>query len=225
MDPLGLDWSLVCGKLWDYPNERWVPGCRFVWVPDANASNPTGPPGGVTPGGGGTKAPDKDSQLRKDFRDFVDHNGCTSILQDKEWARVLKRDINAVQFRDVNAIQDKEVTKFFGRAQGAVPGMSVGTFFDAYSPGARGALTMPRARSVDGVFYGGRAGIYTRGGSASFGGGEVGMYLLLHEMLHYTTGKGDQELLNTLGVTKREGESATQALSRYINSGCDLKQK
>lgn len=165
-------------------------------------------------------------QLTAALHDFVKNGGCSSIFENQGWAKALKKlDLGEVNFRDVNQIQDRLASDFFGNAEGVVPGMSLGTYFNAYAPPG-GALTLSPNRSQNHI-VGGHSGVYTRGGISSFFGslGQPNSSYLAHELLHYTTGKDDGALLKDLDVKPREGETPSAALSRYLNGGCKDEDK
>ena len=46
------------------------------------------------------------------------------------------------------------------------------------------------------------------------------MLVLVHELLHYTSQMGDQQLVNAFGIQQGANETASHALSAWLASGC-----
>ena len=227
VDPSGLDYYACQSIMVTYypgngepPISGWVSVCG--WVQDRPRQRPNPP---IIPPISISPEELRKYELAKGLRDFVDNSGCSSVLKDKGFAKKLKNvDLQTIDFFDVNQIQDRLASDFFGNTQGVVPGMSLGTFFDAYAPPG-GATTLSPDRSQTHI-VGGRSGIYSRGGISSFfRDGQPRSSFLVHELLHYTTGEDDATLLQDFGVTRREGETTSQALSRYLNGGCKDEDK
>jgi RHS repeat-associated protein len=168
-------------------------------------------------GGGDPQNPTPTPQpnLRQDFKNFL-----KTMSQDcKDALKGLPGNVlgklsslaNTTVFYDVNISQNAPASKFFGTLGG---GQTLGQFFDSRQYDAYTAVGVPKP------------GIYSRGGQATFAGGEAGLYFLLHEMTHeaYPVGKDlDRSLSKALGLSKGASESWSDAVSRFFNSKCTRK--
>lgn len=147
-----------------------------------------------------------------------------SLLGDDIWAKVEKLlknppliDIDKLDrpFFGGNRFSQLLGEDYFGdyANQGETPAQT----FDRETRGGYGALTIRGT---------GRTGIYYRSSRTNFSNKNF----LLHEIMHLIypqslTGEVDldEELVNALNIVRDPGQSYSDAVSRYFNSGCDPK--
>jgi hypothetical protein len=120
-----------------------------------------------------------------------------------------------VQFYDVSRLRDVRASIYVGVL--ARRGERLGQWFARQKADAVAVVGVPRP------------GIYARGGEMIFGGGESGMYFLLHEMTHLAYNDLsvdtdlDRYLGQGLGLMRGPNESWSDAVSRFFNSRCTKK--
>lgn len=163
--------------------------------------------------------PSPTQQLRNDFKNFLTtmSDACKNAL--KDFLPTLSRLADTASLFDVDVIGTRQASEYLGEEQGR--GHTLSEWFAKTSPPG-GAYTRRGDAPV-------QTGIYYRG-PGTFSG--QNMYLLLHEMMHLAfpaqlqpgmSGDLDQLLAGQLGITKAQGESWSNAVSRFFNSGCAQK--
>ena len=108
-------------------------------------------------------------------------------------------------YYDIDKIQDQPASAFFGKK--GTKGLTAGQYFDK-----RGSDAVTHVHS-------GKPGVYSRGGEAG-----LQNLLKLHEISHLADngyGNLDNALARRLRIKINKGQSASDAVSNYFNSGCD----
>jgi RHS repeat-associated protein len=166
-------------------------------------------------------------QLRASFKSFIDtmSSDCKTALANALDA--LKSKISTVNFFDLDyhGLGSQTASNWVGNSLPApntpLPNETLTAWFGRVAAG-EDAVTVFGSK----VPFSG--GIFYHGSQVNFGND---MYLLLHEMLHYVYQTNDAGLAVTLGVAPKPAangkpaETAADAVSRYINSGCDPAEK
>jgi len=215
---LWVDWTL-----WDNGSITINFWMMFCTSGGDNSGGGVGDGSGSGSGGGqATPQVSNESDIRQGFREFLMANmssECGEALAD--FMPMINSMAVGVNLIDVDKSPSMPASSYFHpdilAEYGISPSATIGEAFDIIKPG-NGAYSVWGGNPVDGIYF--------RASKVGFSNGDPNsqsMYLLLHEMTHHATQETDAQLVTRFGITLKDKENSSQALSRFFNSGCKEK--